>query len=204
MSGKEVLNQGFNLARECLLLTEASKKDDFIAIWGGEGILSTPSESFLHKITVDFKYIPEIFEFKHYTKYGLTSIYTNEEDCRSGIAVLDHSVDLRKKSLNGIKLCGCIKKILPPIDAVLRFGTFEKYPSKDEIETYEEVFQKQYPLFNDEIYAMISGWHFPWPDGDWVNLVNDQLILCTFKDAEPWVEVWDKGSNGLEVIQRIT
>ena len=53
------------------------------------------------------------------------------------------------------------------------------------------------------VHAVLGGWHFPWPDGDWGELVERPLLAWTFEDSEPWVEVWGDG-KGFQVKQRIT
>jgi hypothetical protein len=54
------------------------------------------------------------------------------------------------------------------------------------------------------IYAMLGGWHFPGQDDDWAELVDEQLMVLTFRDSEPWVEGWRMRSGDFKVIQRIT
>lgn len=50
---------------------------------------------------------------------------------------------------------------------------------------------------------MLGGWHMPWPEGDWVELIDRPLLVFTFEESEPWVEVW-KWDDGYKIIQRIT
>ena len=50
---------------------------------------------------------------------------------------------------------------------------------------------------------MLGGWHMAWPEGDWDELIDKQLIVWTFAESEPWIEVWEDGSR-FRVIQRIT
>ncbi len=68
---------------------------------------------------------------------------------------------------------------------------------------YLPVWQSNCPLYTNEAAAVLGGWHFPWPDGDWEELQNKPLLVWTIDDSEPWVEVW-KEPNGFRVIQRIT
>ncbi|WP_155634076.1 hypothetical protein [Burkholderia cepacia] len=48
------------------------------------------------------------------------------------------------------------------------------------------------------LYA--GGWNMRWPDDEPVDL---DLVLWTFEEAEPWVEVFRDGGR-YPVIQRIT
>jgi len=51
--------------------------------------------------------------------------------------------------------------------------------------------------------AVAGGWNMPWPDDDWNELIDLELVLWTFEESEPWVEVFFDGSR-YSVIQRIT
>ena len=42
----------------------------------------------------------------------------------------------------------------------------------------------------------------PWPDGDLERLMFSKLLIWTFEEAEPWVEVFQTGA-ALQVFQRI-
>jgi hypothetical protein len=54
-----------------------------------------------------------------------------------------------------------------------------------------------------EAAAVLGGWHFPWPDGDWEERCGESLLAWTIEESEPWVEVW-RAASGLRVVQRIT
>ena len=49
-----------------------------------------------------------------------------------------------------------------------------------------------------------EGWHWPRADSDWHEMLDDQLMIFTLRDSEPWVEAWRTRSNQFRVIQRIT
>jgi hypothetical protein len=46
------------------------------------------------------------------------------------------------------------------------------------------------PFYSGGAYAVLGGWHFPWPDGDWEDLVTCRLLAWTFAGSEPWLEAW--------------
>jgi hypothetical protein len=52
-------------------------------------------------------------------------------------------------------------------------------------------------------YATLGGWHFPWPDGDSEDLLKCKLLVWTFEECEPWIEVW-RDAEKYRVIERIT
>ncbi|HEY1377889.1 MAG TPA: hypothetical protein VGF55_13905 [Gemmataceae bacterium] len=82
---------------------------------------------------------------------------------------------------------------LPPPDALLA----------DDDEAYIRWWQLRCPLYTGEAVAVLGGWHFPWPDGDWAELRERPLLVWTLDESEPWVEVWG-AADGFQVIQRIT
>jgi hypothetical protein len=111
---------------------------------------------------------------------------------------------------------------LPPIEAIFRFGSEsvqqwlrdhnwqpgwgynDNFGDPAPAKEYERLYQSECPLYSsDGVFAMLGGWHFPWPDGDWQDLLDQSLLVWTFKESEPWVEVWNT-AQGFRVIQRIT
>ena len=109
---------------------------------------------------------------------------------------------------------------LPPVDAVFQLGSsaIESYLTrygwqrtwpfnnnfKDSVpHDYEGLWQANCPMYIRGIVAVCGGWHFPWPDGDFAEHLNSQLALWTFKDAEPWIEVYFDG-HGFSVKERVT
>jgi len=68
---------------------------------------------------------------------------------------------------------------------------------------YEADWQNNCPIYLDGIVAVSGGWHMSWPDDDWVDLIDHELILWTLEDAEPWIEVFRKDGE-YKVIKRIT
>src|SRR6185436_5587440 len=110
---------------------------------------------------------------------------------------------------------------LPPIDAVFRFGSAavhewlrsigwdpeweynDNFPDRDVVDAYIRTYMDQLPFYSGGTHAVLGGWHFPWPDGDWSELLNSQLLVWTFEGGEPWLECW--ASEGrLRAIERIT
>jgi hypothetical protein len=122
---------------------------------------------------------------------GVLSVYTNEEDCVSGVAALDPVGRIAPSS--GVALYAHQAFSLPPPDAL---------PGGDTDE-YMRFWQSNCPLYTGEAAAVLGGWHFPWPDGDWEELRQKPLLVWTLDDSEPWVEVWGV-PGGFRVMQRIT
>jgi hypothetical protein len=89
-----------------------------------------------------------------------------------------------------------------------RYGWQRTWPFNDNFKgsvphDYKRLWQANCPMYTKGIVAVCGGWHFPWPDGDFTELLNSQLVLWTFKNAEPWIEVYFDG-EGFSVKERIT
>jgi len=109
---------------------------------------------------------------------------------------------------------------LPPVDAVFLQGSGavaaylqrngwkrtdpfnSTFPDRVPHE-YEKLWQKNCPLYTNTAAALCGGWHFPWPDGDFLQLVDSELVVWTLMEAEPWIEVFERG-DVFAVKQRIT
>jgi hypothetical protein len=215
MTGAELIAEAEKLARPCVLLRKKGSEDRFAAVWGGDGLVPAPEGDFCHWLTVDCSFFPKGLGV---TK-GCLSIYTDEDDCESGVAVLDKKGKLTAER-GSTKLYAHEARSLPPADAVFRFGSpavhkwlrankwkpewgyNDNFNDSDLVEEYEQLYQSECPLYTDKAHAVLGGWHFPWPEGDWEDLADRPLLVWTFEDSEPWVEVW--GGDEFEVKQRAT
>jgi hypothetical protein len=113
--------------------------------------------------------------------------------------------------------------VLPPIDAVFARGADalgewiashgwrrsdpynDNFGGKSIVAPYQRTWFEEFPLYNEsDVYAALGGWHVPWPDDNWHDLIDDQLMVFTIRDSEPWVEAWHTRTGEFKVIQRIT
>jgi hypothetical protein len=142
------------------------------------------------------------------------NVYLDEE-CQSGRVEVSTAPVLSERPLYRTDATS-----LPPIDAVFRFGSdaIDKYLKANGWERswgfnnnfkgaaahdYEHHWAKQCPLYSGGVVAVEGGWNVPWPEDDWEDLLSHELVLWTFEESEPWVEVFAKGNEFL-VFQRIT
>jgi hypothetical protein len=51
---------------------------------------------------------------------------------------------------------------------------------------------------------MLGGWHEPWPDSEPEDSLGKRLVVMTYWDAEPFIEVWVDAEQQFRVIPRIT
>ena len=187
MDTSEVVAAAQRLARPCVLLKRTGPADRFAAVWGGPSVLASPDGPLRHWLSVDCRFFPAGLG----PTSGVISVFTNEDDCVSGIVAFDPSAKLVGTAAR--RLFAHEGQSLPPPDAL----PFEDY------DKYLPVWHSKCALYTNEAAAVLGGWHFPWPDGDWEELREKPLVLWTIDESEPWVEVW-KEPAGFKVIQRIT
>ena len=214
MTGEQLIAEGRRLARPCNYLRTIGK--NFAGVWRGKGIIPCENGPYRHWLTVDCKYIPG----SGTRLSGCLSIYTNPDDSTAGIVAVDDSLSL-PDSADGDKLYAHPDSSLPPLEAVFKLGSPEirdwlvsnnwqsewgyndNFPERTPAEAYERAYQDQLPLFTGAAHAVLGGWHMPWPEGDWDELLEKRLIAWTFAESEPWIEVWED-QRRFRVIQRIT
>jgi hypothetical protein len=174
------------LARPCVLLVVTGNGKPLAGVWRGPGVVPVPKGLYCHWLSIDCAFLPAGFK----PTVGVLSIYTNEEDCVSGLVAHDPSARLVD---TGVPLYAQPYRSLPPPDAL---------PSLD-TEEYMRLWQKNCPLYTEQAMAVLGGWHFPWPDDDWEQLREKPLLVWTIAESEPWIEVWEV-PDGFKVMQRIT
>src|SRR5262245_45080476 len=121
---------------------------------------------------------------------------------------------------SSVPLYGELHSSLPPVDAVFLLGSDQIYkfllendwprnepfnrnfPAEAPHE-YERLWQHNCPIYRDDLCAVVGGWNMPWPDGDFEDLISSELLVWTFEDAEPWIEVFRTGDE-MRVCKRIT
>jgi len=217
MTGEQLIEEGQKLARPCVYLN-AVGEGEVVALWGGPGVIAAPEGPYKHWLSLDCQFLPQ----NPANLTGCISIYTDEEDLEGGVVASDEFMSLPPAENGSIPLFAQKSVSLPPIDAVFQFGSAavqdwlrshgweaewgynDNFKGREVVAEYETAVQKVSPLYNDNTFAQLGGWNIPWPEDDWEELLEQTLLLWTFKDAEPWVEVWLDEDQMLRVIQRIT
>lgn len=203
------------LSRPRLNLRRRRKPGDVVGIWGGSGCLPPPPGNWKHRITVSCDWLHR----NGFDLSGFLAVYENRDDDTSFRsipfrerfrAVQADEPAIALSGTDGIDLVGTEDVALPPVEALEVYGSAEMrrllLPSLDQatlLDTYEERCPLHY-ADKEGIYALLGGWHVPWPENDAYDDEPGRLVLWTFKDAEPWLEVWQRPSGLLEVVPRIT
>ncbi len=119
----------------------------------------------------------------------------------------------------GVPLYGRDVRSYPPFDAIYRLGgpvvrtwvasrghdhgeVFEGTVPDPAFDRYEAWWQDRFPLYDPEPAIVLGGWHFPWPDGDWSDLVQSTFVAWR-TTGEPFLELWQV-DGGYRVIERLT
>ena len=214
MTPDALIAEGRSLARPSVFL-RPDGDGSVAAIWHERDEDEIGRTGYRCWITVDAQFVPGLPKAGH----GFLSVFTDERKCLGG-RVDVHPV-LRKRP--GIELHPSEELVLPPIEVVFVHGSEavakwlaannwprgerynENFPDRAVVEEYEREWSKEYPVYRqDNTYAVLGGWHWPCADSDWYQLMNEQLMVLTVHNSEPWVETWRLRSGKFKVIQRIT
>ena len=214
MTSDQLIAEGRKLQRPCVFLRPKAT-GPVAAIWHEPDDEEIDATGHRCWITVDARQIPDLPP----SVTGYLSVFTNEEDCEGGKVEIASSWPKRE----GTELYAHTASVLPPIDAVFARGSetvgswidshgwnrTERYNNnfKDAniVREYLRIWRQEFPLyFESDIYAVLGGWHWPGQDDDWHDLIDEQLMVLTVRDSEPWVEAWRTRTSQFKVIQRIT
>ncbi len=205
MDAEQLIAEGLRLARPSWLLRLRRGDERLAGIWGGSGIIPSHAGALKHWVTVDCSWLSR----QGLPLRGCLSLYQNDDESEF-IAAVDKNNRLPQEGFDGIPLAGQEELAIPPCEALDVCGSeltrqwFEAGGGRDVGLAYDLEYQRRCPLYRDDVFAVLGGWHAFWPDMDAFDEEKGHLILWTFRDAEPWVEVWLEDSGRLKVIPRIT
>jgi hypothetical protein len=214
MTTDQLIAEGRKLQKPCFFL-RPEPAGEVAAIWHERDEDELESTGFHCWLTVEARFIPDLPS----SVKGFVSIFSDEDDCESGKV----EVSVAKPKRDGIKLYAHAASVIPPLDVVIARGSDavgewlrandwqrdwrynDNFKDKEKAKAYQNVWFSEYPMyFDSDIYAMLGGWHWPGQDGDWYDLIDEQLMVLTIRDSEPWVEAWRTKSGDFKVIQRTT
>jgi hypothetical protein len=169
---------------------------DPVAYWYGMSMDGAPVISFLdngvwYEVSLDWELEGRVATVSEPNRYGLP---------------LFESKRISLPPADAIFLLGG-----PQIDAYLQacgwtvgHGFNGNFPDPIPSEYEKLHWFKNCPLYSStRPEAAKGGWCVPWPDGDWEEFKDKELVLWTFRESEPWIEVY-RGDLGFQVKQRIT
>ena len=206
-----IIAEGQRLAKPSLWLSEAPSPFGMVAYWAGQGREQYRGrDDDRHQITIDCRWLSN----HGFRLAGSLGVYRVDPRWRWRVPIW---LDRQEKPLgelgtrDGIPLYGHETPSLPPIQAVCLYGGaivdqwldsegLERTDYDDAAmtpvgEAYEEYYRGLSPLFSDGYAAVLGGWHAMWPDDEFYVPREMRLVLWTLRDAEPWVEVFERGCN---------
>jgi hypothetical protein len=199
MTLEELIAEGRKLERPCLFLRPQGE-GPVVAVWHERDRDEIARTGHRALLTVDTRHVPGLSA----PTAGYLTIFTDHKRCEGGRIEQSASWPKRK----GTPLYAHAASVLPPSDALFARGSqavAQWHPDAAVVQKYEDAWMREFPLYSsDEIYAVLGGWHMAWPEDDWHDLIDDQLMVFTLRDSEPWVETWRMRSGEFRVIQRIT
>lgn len=215
MTPEILLAEGKKLIRPCMFLRPDST-GPVAAIWHNRDRDEIDATGFRCWLTVTTSFIPGFPD----DGPPFLSVFTDEEKCEGGRIEYSDIQSVRP----GIELRATAESVLPPIEAVFARGADvvaqwlaspswprlewynDNFPDRDVVVPYERAWAESYPLYLRDACpdAVLGGWHWPCADHDWYQLIDEQLLVFTVADSEPWVEAWHLRSGQDRVIQRIS
>ncbi len=225
MTFEELIAEGHRLEKPCLYLTDEPNENGPVAYWGGEGPSNLPSGhltwigGYRHWITLDSSWLTK----QGNSAEGVISVFEcleNEDfegpefPLTEGTVIYQHKTTLEDVEIEGQKLYGVESRSFPPIDAVCLYGSEkvetwlrEQNRKRTDYDALQGEIIDQYgdywmerspysaPALHDQYFAVMGGWHIHWPDDDFYMPKEMELVVWTFRDAEPYVEVWSRRPN---------
>lgn len=220
MTIDELIKEGERLSKPCLLLDETPTGTGVIAFWGGRGRAGySGRKTDRHRITIDCQWLSQHGVRVH----GSLGVYDVDDQYKWVKPIyIDYQRDLPLSALtmqDGTPLYGHEATSFPPIMAVCLYGgakvqewigslgyertDYDLIENTDQGEGYQREWIKRCPLYSNACTAVLGGWHAMWPEDHFYMPSEMRLVLWTFRDAEPWIEVWERMPN-FRVELRIT
>lgn len=198
-------NECLQLARPRLNLRRHFQAGEVVGVWGGAGPVPHPPGRWIHRITVACDWLRQ----NGFDLSGQLSVYENQDDVPFEQRFVVIRGEHAGRLAGGVALVGVGDTSLPPVEALETCGStaMQELIQDTSLASPLDTYDVRCPLHYadaDGIYAMLGGWHESWPEDDSYDHQAGRLVLWTFRDAEPWLEVWWRPSGLLQVVSRIT
>lgn len=172
---------------------------------------------FAHWLSVDARTLP-------LPVTGCLSLYVNPEEDQPLVL---HGPTTTLQITGGTLLFAHQTMELPHVDALFRHGEpalqqwmadllgrspealltrsdigAPRHPALDQL---DQRLRAAHPMWAGGAMAQLGGWCWGWPDEAWDERENQgqHLVLTTFENSEPWIEVWWTG-HGFEATAHLT
>ncbi len=226
MTISDLVASGERISRPCFLLHSqgAGSPDGF---WGGERAdhPNTPSAQAIdittleHILTIDPNLLERLdLRFNE----GPVSLYVARlrDGTEQPRTVTSAGSVFSEISFSGAPLYASLAQSFPPFPALCLYGDevierwlhsiglarhqYQEAEGHPLALEYEEEFVRRAPLYSGEIDAVVGGWHMMWPEDDFFLPLEMRLLVSTFRDAEPYWEIWRSPVGNIHVREHIT
>ena len=208
-----VIAEGQRLAKPAALLTVVPS-GPVVGRWYGYDAYEVDEYDNFCILTIDAKISPE----PQRQEDTLLSLFVDETNCESGFMTQSSEWP----DFEGLPLFAHVEQVPAPLHAILKFGSRQVqdwlndinweldessafyYPYHEAPDRYFSMYTDMHPLYREDVFAMVGGWHYPFPDNDWFENLDSYLSLMTIRDSEPWIEAWQRPKGQYDVLHRVT
>lgn len=204
MTSIEFIQEAFLLRRPCIYLGESG---DFFAGHLGEFVPACQSQ-FLFSIDERFVggYDPS-FESQFFSDQlgKVQKIRTLKSNCSDSQFPIFGRRGLSYPPIEAVFFSGSVKmqSWLVEIGWGVCAEFNDNFPCLEVTHEYEQLFQQEFPLYRKDVAVCIGGWHFPWPNDDWEQRLQSEMVAFINRGQEPWLEIWNNKGQ-LELVERFT
>jgi len=208
----DLFRLGERLAQPCLYLSAAVPGQAIIGRWGGQEAVRAAGTRRAPWFDVSCGWLRQ----HAFPLEGYLTIYTPGATERGWLALTAPDGPAPAETAHGVALAGREGIALPHLDTIEAYiGTaIDTMVHRGRIRA-EQVAAYDKHWWDTTFHSgwlTLGGWRMPWPEDDPDDDPTTQafyegerrLVLRTFQDAEPWVEVWLDGDGRLDVLPRIT
>jgi hypothetical protein len=212
MTCEAMIAEGERLAKPSLFLVETPTPNGAVAYWRGQGRVEYRGrDGDRHRIRFDCSWLSQqgvrvrgsIGVYDVDRQWGwVTPLYLD----RMNVPLSEVQID------GGLPLYGREVRSFPPLEALCLYGgpVVEEWLASEGLartdydiaattevgEGYQAEYRKRSPLYQEgQPVAVLGGWHALWPDDEFYLPREMRLVLWTFREAEPWVEVFERSPN---------
>lgn len=217
MFADEIIAEGERLAKPSMLLDEKPSPTGVMAYWRGQGrngYSGRPEDR--HRMTFDCAWLAQ----QGIRVSGSIGLYDVHSGWRIPFVLDRVPSPLSDLGITGgTPLYGHEAMSIPPIEALCLYGgepverwlasqgldrtDYDAAFNTDVGKAYNRVYQDRCPFFWNGPAAVLGGWHTIWPDDDYYLPREMRLVLWTFWESEPWIEVFERAPN-FPIRMRIT
>jgi hypothetical protein len=209
MLANSVIAEGDRLAKPSMLLDETPSSSGVLAYWRGEGRVGYVGRvEDQHRITFDCAWLAQ----QGVRVNGCIGVYDVKNGWQVPLCVDRVQASLTEIEMKGgTPLYGHEAVSFPPLEAVCLYGgkPVEEWLASEGLDrtdydfavntklgaAYQRAYQERCPLYVNGPAAVLGGWHTIWPDDDYYLPREMRLVLWTFWEAEPWIEVFERAPN---------